>query len=161
MKFPLFVFLIVVVGITAFGNNNYRHERITHAEKITRPLNIAPKLPFVSKALNSIGINHQATRVTTDHNNKYIISNNHINGIHVTDTKPSHKWEHKKDIPVNGHKTVGEVLTHANGVGKGAMSYVTSGTCIGTVKGVENYVTKGESNPIKVAKDAVVDLVNK
>lgn len=163
MKLSLFVFLIIIIVVTGFGNNNgnnnYRREQITRAEKITRPLSI-PKAPFVSKTLDKFGVNHQAVRVTTNQNNKYIISNNPKNGIHVTDTQPSHKWTHQKEIPVNGHKTVGNTLTHANGVGNGATSYTTSGTCIGTTKNVENYLTNGVSNPIKIAKDAVIDLVN-
>jgi hypothetical protein len=40
----------------------------------------------------------------------------------------------EKEIPINGNKNIGEVLTGANGFGNGITSYVSTGICIGTAK---------------------------
>lgn len=140
-KFIIFVLLC----LTTLVNCNYRHQPIKNAYKITRPLNI----PYVPKTiihkLDRIGINHQAVKITVPHldgQKQYIISNNPKNGIHVTDANLSNKWRVDREIPINGDKKIGEVLTGANGVGNGITSYVSTGTCIGTTKAIEKQLAK-------------------
>ena len=133
---------LVMCCVAVPQRNNYRQETIKSAQKITRPLHmpIVPK-PIIN-TLNKIGINHQAIKITTNTGKQYVMSSNPSNGIHVTDASLSNKWTTVKNIKVNGDKKIGNVMSNANGIKNGLTSYVTTGTCIGTVKAIEKELVK-------------------
>ena len=138
-KIPILIFCFLFIFVESF---NYRQQSIINAQKITRPLNI-PYIPKpIINTLDKFHINHQAIKITTDIGKKYIISNNPTNGIHITDSNLSNKWKVEKEINVKGDKKIGEILNNANGVGNGITSYVSTGTCIGTVKAIEKELGK-------------------
>lgn len=98
------IITIVFYLVICVESVNYRQYTIINAHKITRPLHI-PYIPKpIINTLDKIGLNHQAIRITTDVGKKYVISNNPINGIHMTDSKLSNNWKVEKQINVNGDK---------------------------------------------------------
>lgn len=141
MKSAIVLALLTII-VVAECKSSYRNEKIVTAQQISRPLEMKYVPKKVIKILDANGINHRATKVTTDKHNTYIISNNPENGIHVTDSKLSNKWKTVKTLNVNNDKTIGHVMKKANGVGNGMTSYITSKTCIGTANSVENVLKK-------------------
>ena len=86
--------------------------------------------------------NHHGVKVNTDKGNSYLIHNTPNSGVVATNAaQMGNQWSKSHDIPVNGHKTVQDVMSGASARGghiTGKLgNYLTSGTCIGAAGGAE------------------------
>lgn len=109
-------------------------ENVIRAEYATRPLegNIMKHMPA----------NHHGVVLHTKDGHKWLLHNTLDSGVVITDAKHmSSKWS-THNIPVNGHKTVGEALRSvgSSSIGQEKTGYVKGKTCIGTAHKVEEYL---------------------
>src|SRR5271154_5712906 len=126
--------LLLIFSVFASVACNFRNERIINAQYVIRPINYGP--------LKNTPVPHHGIKVMTEQGNSYLIHNTPRTGVVATNAPMSSQWETTHNIPINNHKTVGETMKAANGIGTGPLSYVTSGTCIGASVKAEEYLQK-------------------